>query len=106
MVKLSPEYRSSVFVPEMALNVISKLMNTMVVLLCDHGVAASHKVRKKNAGFVVILKAIHGYFWFLRLLQRLAVEYPQIKNKVNTNVKKFMSSRQERVKSACPSLGN
>jgi hypothetical protein len=52
MVKLCPHFRSSIFVPEMALDVISKLMNTMVVLLCDHGVAASAKVPRVSVRVV------------------------------------------------------
>jgi len=53
--KLSPHWPSDGFEPGMVLEVIPKLMNTMIVLLCDKGLSASDR-------------ALDGYFLLWRLL--------------------------------------
>eukprot|EP00026_Physarum_polycephalum_P001294 Phypoly_transcript_01295.p1 GENE.Phypoly_transcript_01295~~Phypoly_transcript_01295.p1 ORF type:complete len:1116 (+),score=191.20 Phypoly_transcript_01295:80-3427(+) len=93
LVQLSPEYRSSGFDPKMALSVFGKLMNTMIVLVMNEGIAAS-------------TKALNGYIAFHRLLLAFVEKYPQLMYEVNHSIEEFIRSEEGRVKSVIPSLGD
>jgi len=43
MVKMSPKWDTTVFNPEMVLQVIQKLMNTLIILLIEQGESVSTK---------------------------------------------------------------
>jgi len=77
----------------MALEVLPKLMNTMVVKMMSGNVHAS-------------IVALEGYCAFHRLLLQFAQEYPELKRKVNTMALQFCSSDANRTKDVVPSLGD
>lgn len=78
--------------PEMALDVIPKLLCTLIVLLVDKGVAASDVF-------------INGFIQIYRLLHALADDHPQLRVIVTKRVRAFISDEARRTKSAEPSLG-
>ena len=90
----APSWRHArgTFVPEMALDVLPKLLCTMVVLLSDRGVAASDRL-------------LDGYCLVNRLLLALAEIYPQLRKAVTQRVHRFIKSEDARSKAAEPSLG-
>ncbi|KAJ3056667.1 hypothetical protein HK097_005344 [Rhizophlyctis rosea] len=93
MLKLSPHRKEQYFQPDMVLEVIPKMMNTLIVLLCDHGMAAS-------------TRAVECYFLLHRLLMALLDTYPLLRGKVNRQIEAFIQSESNRTKSATPSLGD
>lgn len=80
------------FVPEMVLDVLPKLLCTLVVLLVDKGVAASDVF-------------IDGFVQVYRLLLALAEDYPALRVQVTQRVHSFIGTERQRVKAAEPSLG-
>ncbi|KAI8819146.1 uncharacterized protein EV422DRAFT_535255 [Fimicolochytrium jonesii] len=93
LIKMSPERGTRVFDATMALDVLPKMMNTLIVQLCDHGVAAS-------------ARAIEGYFLLHRLLAALIERYPSLQKRIDSRIDAFVNSEAARMKSATPSLGN
>jgi ubiquitin-protein ligase/stress response protein SCP2 len=93
LVQLSPEYSSSTFDPRMALSALSKLMNTMIVLVMNNGIHSSEK-------------ALNGYCAFHRLLLAFIELYPNLLTLVNSGIKDFITNEDARLKKALPSLGN
>jgi len=76
----------------MALEILPKLMNTMVVNVMQGKLHAS-------------IKALEGYSAFHRLLIMVVEEYPLLLKKANEIVAKFIAHEKDRVKSAVPALG-
>ncbi|KAI8915227.1 hypothetical protein DFJ77DRAFT_430533 [Powellomyces hirtus] len=94
MVKMSPERGTSIFRPDMALDVLAKMMNTLIVLLCDKGIAASSH-------------ALEGYFLLHRLMAAFVDTYPALQNEVENRIGAFvMGTDNNRHKNAVPSLGH
>lgn len=90
VVQLSPHWRSTRFHPFMVVEVVPKLMNTMVVLLSDKGLAVSDR-------------ALDGYFMLWRLLSA-CVEVYGLKEEVNSRLAAFRAG--DRSKEKVPSLGD
>mmetsp|Transcript_64770 Transcript_64770/g.163045 ORF Transcript_64770/g.163045 Transcript_64770/m.163045 type:complete len:928 (+) Transcript_64770:100-2883(+) len=88
---LSPHWRTCRFNPFMILEALPKLMNTMIVLLCDKGLEASDR-------------ALDGYFLLWRLL-RGAVEAYGLQSEVERRLKDFLSP-SNRTKDRLPSMGD
>jgi len=78
--------------PEMMLSLITKLMNTQVVLLCDKGIAASDS-------------ALSGYCQVHRLLLAVVQLYPELKKVIHERLDSFVRNSESRVKAKTPSLG-
>jgi len=91
MVRLSPHWGTSRFHPFMILEVVPKLMNTMIVLLCDKGLEASDR-------------ALDGYFLLWRLLLGSVRAY-NLQGEVEGRLKAFLSPGN-RTKDAVPSMGD
>jgi stress response protein SCP2 len=85
--------KSSGFHPLMTLEVLPKLMTTMVVLMADEGVHASDK-------------AIEGYCQCQRLLVALMHRYPILQREVHRRIKLFASNADMRTKAMCPNIGH
>jgi hypothetical protein len=77
----------------MCLEVIPKLMNTMVVLLMDKGIAASER-------------ALDGYCMLHRLFLGCVTEWPELQREVYNRLKKFITTESARTKVVVPSLGD
>lgn len=82
---------SKAFQPEMVLNVMPKVLNTMVVLLCDKGVGASER-------------AIEGYCMMHRLFLALCERF-NLWRQAEQEVIRFKSSPGAQTKERCPDLG-
>ncbi|KAF3905855.1 hypothetical protein AA313_de0207750 [Arthrobotrys entomopaga] len=93
MVEMCPEYGTRLFTPRMVLDVIPKMMNTLVVLLMDNGESISSK-------------AIEGYFLLHRLFKAMIAEFPQLQVEIDERIRRVAASEDGRVKNALPSLGN
>ncbi|KAK6528298.1 hypothetical protein TWF281_009542 [Arthrobotrys megalospora] len=93
MVEMCPEYGTRLFQPRMVLDVLPKMMNTLVVLLMDNGEKISSK-------------AIEGYFLLHRLFRALLVEFPQLQKEIDERIRKVKDSEECRTKSALPNLGH
>lgn len=78
--------------PEMVLVLLTKMMNTQVVLLCDKGIAASDM-------------ALTGYCQLHRLLLAIVSRYPQLRLLLRKRLDTFMYNPDARVKKETPSLG-
>lgn len=78
--------------PEMALDVLPKLLSTMVVLLVDKGVSASDTF-------------LDGFVQIYRLLLAIAAEHPNLRTEVTRRVREFVASESKRTKDAEPNLG-
>ena len=91
LLHLSPRHKR--FEPALVLEVLPRIMNTMVVMLADKGVAVSDA-------------AVHGYCQIHRLLIALMDHYPELQREVNARFRNFMRSEENRKKNHCPSLGN
>jgi len=84
--------RSGEFHPEMALDILPKLMSTMVVNVMQEKLHAS-------------IKSLEAYCAFHRLLIMVVSDYPPMLKRVNDIISKFISGAENRTKSAIPSLG-
>ncbi|KAK6345493.1 hypothetical protein TWF718_007408 [Orbilia javanica] len=92
MVEMCPEYGTRLFQPRMVLDVIPKMMNTLVVLLMDNGEKISSK-------------AIEGYFLLHRLFRALIVEFPQLQKEIDERIRRVKESEDSRSKSVLPNFG-
>ena len=91
LLHLSPQHRQ--FEPAVVLDVLPRIMNTMVVMLADGGVANSDSV-------------VNGYCQIHRLLIALMDHYPELQHEVNARFKDFIRSADNRTKRRCRSLGH
>jgi len=80
------------FLPEMALDVLPKLICTMAVLLSDRGVASSDRL-------------LDGYCQLHRLLHAFTDVFPQLRSSTSTRVQRFIKNDGARSKQSEPSLG-
>jgi len=80
------------FVANMALQILPRLMNTMVVSVMSGSVHAS-------------LKALDGYCMFHRLLLEFVHRYPELQEKVNAKAMLFIKDDDSRTKDRTPNLG-
>ena len=80
------------FDPLMALDVLPKLLCTLVVLLADKGVHASDAL-------------LDAYTSINRLLIALAAKWPQLRAAVGRRVRAFIAKEEARTKEAEPNLG-
>ncbi|KAJ3019380.1 hypothetical protein HKX48_002136 [Thoreauomyces humboldtii] len=91
---MSPQHGTRLFRPEMAVEVLAKMMNTLIVLLCDNGLSVSST-------------AIQGYFVLHRLLTAFVDHYPKLERFIDNVLAKFIYGGDgARHKDAAPSLGN
>jgi len=80
------------FNPNMALQILPRLMNTMVVTMMAGELHAS-------------LKALEGYCMFHRMLLEFVARYPELQTKINTSVLEFIRNDDARHKDRTPNLG-
>jgi len=80
------------FVPNMALIVLPRLMNTMVVSVMSGSVHAS-------------IKALEGYCMFHRMLLEFVAKYPELQDRVNAKAMQFIKDDEARHKDKTPNLG-
>lgn len=80
------------FQPIMALEVFSKLMNSILVNVLSDKIHASDK-------------ALYGYCCFHRWMIHFIEEYPSLLDYVNESVENFIKNENCRTKSVIPSLG-
>mmetsp|Transcript_95215 Transcript_95215/g.142670 ORF Transcript_95215/g.142670 Transcript_95215/m.142670 type:complete len:872 (-) Transcript_95215:144-2759(-) len=92
IVKLCPEKKTSLFHPDMVLDVMPKIVTTFVVLLSDEGISASQK-------------SFDGFTRIHRLFLALAQEYPSIPREALRRLNRFIAREEHRVKESCPNLG-
>jgi len=85
-------HRPTSFRPEMALEVFSKMINTLVVLVCDKGIAFSDRMAKSYC-------LLHR--WALRCIE----EWPELQQFIDGHVDSFCRGQQHRCKHVEPSLG-
>jgi len=91
--RLAPEWRTGGrFEPEMVLDVIPKIMTTLIVQIADKGVHASER-------------ALDGYCAMHRLLVALVEEF-SLHSQVRSRLREFMTKGAARKKEACPGLGS
>jgi len=81
------------FTPKLGLDLLTKLMNSMIVTVMQGVVHAS-------------LRAIDGYIAFHRLLIALLIKYPTLQQVVDDKIEEFLTNPQTRRKSGTPSLGD
>lgn len=84
--------RTSGFEPGMVLDVLPKIMTTLVVDFCSDASTAS-------------MKALKGFCAVHRLLLRFTEEFPQLREMATNKIQKFISNEQFRHKDVVPSLG-
>ncbi|ELR16842.1 Ubiquitinconjugating enzyme subfamily protein [Acanthamoeba castellanii str. Neff] len=85
----------NLFQPIMAVEVFTKLMNTMIVSLMSGATHASEK-------------AMEGYFSFHHWLLVFIERYPQLLDWINNRIRGFITDPEKRIKKVClavPSLG-
>ncbi|KAL3904266.1 MAG: hypothetical protein SGILL_010135, partial [Bacillariaceae sp.] len=91
--QLCPERKNKgVFEPDMVLDVLPKIINSVVVLLSDEGVAASPK-------------SFDAFVRIHRLFLALAEKYPSIRKEALSRLGAFVSKEENRLKKNVPSLG-
>jgi stress response protein SCP2 len=78
--------------PEFILTLLTKMMNTQVVLLCDKGISASEV-------------ALMGYCQLHRLLLAVVDHFPQLRMLIRKRLEDFAHQPETRVKALTPSLG-
>lgn len=78
--------------PELALEILPRLMNTMVVSVMNGTVHAS-------------IKALEGYCLFHRLLILFVKKYPELQEQINRKAERFCHDEEFRDKDEIPSLG-
>ncbi|KAJ3122482.1 hypothetical protein HK100_011978 [Physocladia obscura] len=91
--RLCPHIISNGFDPIMVLEVLPKLMNTQIVLLCDNGLHNSHSF-------------LENFFQIHRLFIEMVTEFPQLKRTILARLNSFAKNDAGRNKTACPSLGD
>jgi len=91
MVKLLPHRRSQ-FQPDMVIEVFSKMINTLVVLICDKGLAFSDRAAK-------------AYCLLHRLALRCLEQWPDLKHHIDKRIDTFCRDQKHRSKEAEPNLG-
>eukprot|EP00930_Biecheleria_cincta_P025422 TRINITY_DN18106_c0_g2_i1.p1 TRINITY_DN18106_c0_g2~~TRINITY_DN18106_c0_g2_i1.p1 ORF type:complete len:885 (-),score=179.75 TRINITY_DN18106_c0_g2_i1:871-3447(-) len=91
MYNLCPHWSANAFQPGMVLDIIPRLMNTMIVLLCDKGIEASER-------------AINGYFFTWRLLVASIKDYG-LEGEVQKRLEAFKDA-ENRHKKKVPSMGD
>src|SRR5690242_16664518 len=98
--------RGAEFDPMMALNILTKLMNTMVVNVMQgklHGNRIFHYCHHSHCK--ASIKSLEGYSAFHRLLIKLVSEFPSVLNSANETIAKFIKSEKNRSKSSISALG-
>ena len=80
------------FEPKMVLDILPKLLSTMILEILK---------KKKHAS----VKALHGYCYFHRLFILLVEKYPKIKEMVTDIVSKFIKDPKYRHKDECSNIG-
>lgn len=80
------------FQPDFAIEVFSKMINTLVVLICDKGIAFSERAARAYC-------LLHR--WALRCMQ----EWPELKLYVDGRIDSFCRGQQHRSKEQEPNLG-
>ena len=78
--------------PQLILEVLPRLMNTMVVILVDKGVEHADE-------------ALRGYCQLHRLFVALVQHLPKLAQEVHHRLRSFISDSEMRSKSECPNLG-
>jgi hypothetical protein len=81
------------FKPELAIDLLTKLMNSMIVLVMNGTKHGS-------------IKALDGYISFHRLLMALVEEFPELKKSVETKIETFISEPNSRRKQTLSSIGD
>ena len=81
------------FRPELAVQVLSKISNTMVLLLSDQGLKSSERV-------------IQGYAYVWRLFVAVCERYPRVSQNIRSRLERFVRHPKSREKSKEPSLGH
>ncbi|KAI9349835.1 hypothetical protein DFJ73DRAFT_959913 [Zopfochytrium polystomum] len=93
ILRLCPHMKSCKFAPIMVLEVLPKLLNTQIVLLCDNGLHNSEAF-------------LFNYFQIHRLLVELVHEFPQLQREIVSRLKAFGTSEATRHKDVSPNLGD
>ncbi|KAJ3347370.1 hypothetical protein HDU83_002129 [Entophlyctis luteolus] len=91
--RLSPHIKSNGFDPICVIEVLPKLMNTQIVLLCDQGLHNSDSF-------------LTNYFQIHRLFLSLVYEFPVLKRFILERINGFSKSNAGRHKNVVPSLGD
>ena len=81
------------FKVEMVLEVIPKILNTLVVGVMGGDVFAS-------------VAALEGYMAFSHLLMSFSNDFPELQTLIESRIESFITSEQGRNKRVCPSLGD
>eukprot|EP01035_Chromulina_nebulosa_P023592 gene23592-30592_t len=81
------------FNPLTVLEVLPRLMKTMIVLLVDNGIEDVDSV-------------LRGYCMLHRLFIALVQQYPQLQTEIFKRLQLFMTQSSKRSKQECPDLGN
>jgi len=89
---LLPNWQTTRFHPDMCLEVFSKAINTLVVLLCDKGERYSESAAK-------------GYCMWHRWILRCVQEWPQLLTTVDSRIKDFCRGEDYRSKAKEPNVG-
>ncbi|KAJ3269068.1 hypothetical protein HK104_005198, partial [Borealophlyctis nickersoniae] len=97
--------RNDTFVPWDAVEVVSKMMNQMVVSLMKEVTGDARGGKATATVLHASEKALTGYCALLHLLMTLAVEYPSIAEEAYHRVSRFLSSNVARTKENVPDLG-
>ena len=84
---------SNTFKPWMILDVIPKLMNTMVVSVMSGETHAS-------------IVALEGYCAFHHILLKMIEKYPKLSERIDSKISDFIKDERQRTKDNCPSLGD
>lgn len=91
LLQLLPHRRGG-FQPDLVIEVFSKMINTLVVLICDKGIAFSDRAAKAYC-------LLHR--WALRCME----EWPELKLHVDRRIDSFCRGPQHRCKEQEPNLG-
>ena len=87
-------HRKEGFEPAMILTILPKMMNTIVLLVVDHGVA-NHEIEQ----------VLRGYCSLHRLFIALIHEFPCLKADIHRQLRQFISDPECRHKDVCRDLG-
>ena len=92
LARLCPERKSTVFCPDMVLDVLPKIVTTFGLLLNDEAISASQK-------------SFEGFTRIHRLFLALSEEYPSIKDEAVRRLNLFINREDCRTKNKLPNLG-